>query len=122
MPIQIIGLVSALILIATLIRQIYIQWHSTDLNGVSGWLFAGQMCASAGFMLYSYLIGDALFVLVNVLGLTTALVGQGIYLYKLHQLSPAGATRIASARAVPARVARRKSDRRVGSQLARPRR
>ncbi|TJZ72893.1 SemiSWEET family transporter [Chitiniphilus eburneus] len=87
MDIQVIGIASALILLATLLRQIYIQWASDDVAGVSGWLFVGQMCASAGFLVYSWLIGDAVFVCINIMGLSTALLGQGIYWYKRRQLA-----------------------------------
>ncbi|WP_018749071.1 SemiSWEET family transporter [Chitiniphilus shinanonensis] len=90
--VQWIGIVSALVLLITLLRQIRVQWTSRDVEGVSGWLFAGQMCASAGFLCYSWLIGDTVFIFINVMGLTTALLGQGIYWYK-RRLLQAGDTK-----------------------------
>ncbi|GAA5786569.1 SemiSWEET family transporter [Chitiniphilus shinanonensis] len=91
--VQWIGIVSALVLLVTLLRQIRVQWTSRDVAGVSGWLFAGQMCASAGFLCYSWLIGDTVFIFINVMGLTTALLGQGIYWYKRRQLQGGDAWR-----------------------------
>jgi hypothetical protein len=49
-------------------------------QGVSKWLFVGQITASIGFVVYSYLLRNWVFVVTNVLMLLTALLGQWIYL------------------------------------------
>ena len=44
------------------------------------WLFIGQITASVGFVVYSWLLGNWVFVVTNnALMLCTALLGQWIY-------------------------------------------
>lgn len=73
------GWVSALILILTISRQVYKQWKSRSTAGVSSWLFVGQLAASTGFVIYSYLVQNWVFVATNAFMLATAVVGQLIY-------------------------------------------
>ena len=73
-----IGWFSSLVLFVTIGQQVYKQWHSGSSKGVSRWLFVGQMVASAGFTLYSYLVGNWVFVVTNFLMLVSASVGFGI--------------------------------------------
>jgi type IV secretory pathway TrbD component len=47
---------------------------------VSRWLFVGQCAASVGFVLYSWLLGNWVFVVTNALILLTAVVGEVVYL------------------------------------------
>jgi MtN3 and saliva related transmembrane protein len=75
-----IGWAAAVILLATLARQVYTQWRDHTAAGVSRWLFIGQLCASVGFIIYSWLLGSWVFVATNVLILLTALVGQWVTL------------------------------------------
>lgn len=75
-----IGWLSALVLLATLGRQVYSQWRSRATQGVSRWLFAGQLVASIGFVVYSWLLANWVFVVTNALILLTAVVGQYLYL------------------------------------------
>jgi len=74
-----IGWAASLVLLATLLRQVYVQWRERSTAGVSSWLFVGQCAANAGFALYSGLIGNAVFVFTNIALLVTALLGQMIY-------------------------------------------
>lgn len=91
---EIIGWVSALILAMTLSRQVYSQWRSGKSEGVSHWLFIGQCAASVGFVIYSYLVENWVFVAVNVFILMIAVVGQFIYLRnKRHAASRAGSSK-----------------------------
>jgi len=76
---DIIGWVSALILILTISRQVYKQWRSRSTAGVSSWLFIGQLAASTGFVFYSYLVENWVFVATNAFMLLTAVAGQLIY-------------------------------------------
>ena len=62
---EIIGWASSLILLATLIKQVYKQWQEGTGEGVSKWLFIGQLAASIGFTTYSYLVGNWVFTVTN---------------------------------------------------------
>ena len=46
---EMIGWASSLILLATLIKQVYKQWSDGTSEGISKWLFVGQLAASVGF-------------------------------------------------------------------------
>jgi MtN3 and saliva related transmembrane protein len=48
-------------------------------KGVSKWLSIGQITASVGFVVYSWLLGNWVFVVTNALMLCMALLGQWIY-------------------------------------------
>jgi uncharacterized protein with PQ loop repeat len=76
---DITGWASALILILTISRQVYKQWRTRSTAGVSSWLFIGQLAASTGFVIYSYLVENWVFVATNAFMLVTAVVGQLIY-------------------------------------------
>jgi uncharacterized protein with PQ loop repeat len=74
-----VGWTASALLLSTLIAQVWKQWKSGDTKGISRWLFTGQIAASVGFVCYSALVGDAVFVFTNASILLTALVGQGVY-------------------------------------------
>jgi uncharacterized protein with PQ loop repeat len=74
-----VGWVSAALLLATIVQQVYTQWTSGKTEGVSPWLFVGQTLASLGFSIYSVMTGNVVFIVVNVALLFSALVGQAIY-------------------------------------------
>lgn len=73
-----IGWGSAIVLFATIVRQVQVQWQGRPGNGVSSWLFAGQLIASLGFAWYSFLVENAVFVVTNLLLAITALIGQWV--------------------------------------------
>ncbi len=73
-----VGWLSAGILLATIGRQVYAQWRTRSARGVSRWLFLGQCAASLGFIVYSWLVSNWVFVATNLLMLGTALLGQWI--------------------------------------------
>jgi uncharacterized protein with PQ loop repeat len=77
--VDLIGWLSSAILLATLLRQVYTQWRERSTQGVSHWLFIGQLAASCGFLVYSLLLGNWVFVFTNAALLLTAVVGQVIY-------------------------------------------
>jgi MtN3 and saliva related transmembrane protein len=77
---ELIGWLSAAALLGTIGRQVYSQWRDGPLQGVSRWLFAGQLLASAGFVTYSWLLRNWVFVATNALMLITTLIGQWLYL------------------------------------------
>ena len=66
-PTDLVGWASTTTLLATLIRQVYSQWRSGTVVGVSRWLFVGQCAASLGYLVYSALVGNAVFVASNAL-------------------------------------------------------
>lgn len=74
-----LGWMSSLILLATLAGQVAQQWRSRSVAGVSPWLFFGQISASSGFVVYSALIGNKVFIVTNSLILLTAIIGQLIF-------------------------------------------
>lgn len=75
-----VGWISAAILAMTLSRQVYTQWRTKSCAGVSHWLFIGQLAASVGFVIYSWLVENWVFVVVNTFILFIAVAGQSIYL------------------------------------------
>lgn len=76
MPPEVIGWAASAILLATLIRQIVTQLRDRSAQGVSRWLFVGQIAASTGFVTYSAMVGDWVFIVTNACILATAIVGQ----------------------------------------------
>jgi len=50
------------------------------MQGVSRWLFVGQVAASSGFVVYSWLLANWVFVVTNMLMIATAILGQWVYL------------------------------------------
>jgi MtN3 and saliva related transmembrane protein len=85
---DLIGWTAAVILLATLGRQVYTQWRTGTTAGVSKWLFVGQLSASTGFVVYSWLLASWVFVVTNALILLTAVVGQCIYWRNARRTSP----------------------------------
>ncbi len=74
-----LGWAASGVLLATLGREVRVQWKERRTEGVSSWLFIGQMLASLGFTIYSALIDNAVFVATNAALLATAVAGQLIY-------------------------------------------
>ena len=79
--IEIIGWASSIILLATLIKQVYKQWQEGTGEGVSRWLFAGQVLASIGFTVYSYMVGNWVFTITNAVLLVNNFIGLGLTFY-----------------------------------------
>lgn len=79
-----IGWFSSLVLLLTIGKQIYKQWQDKTSQGVSKWLFIGQVVASAGFAIYSYLVHNWVFVVTNLMMLVSAFAGLGITLRQRH--------------------------------------
>lgn len=77
--VDLIGWAASAVLILTVSRQVWKQWHDHSTAGVSQWLFIGQMTASLLFLVYSLLVDNLVFAVSNSVLLTTALVGQGLY-------------------------------------------
>ncbi|TXK61036.1 PQ-loop repeat-containing protein [Alkalisalibacterium limincola] len=76
---QLLGWSASIVLLATLICQVVKQWRSRSVEGVSPWLFAGQLTASTAFVAYSWLVENWVFVVTNAAILVTAIAGQVVY-------------------------------------------
>ena len=86
MAVEVIGWLSALVLLATILRQVHKQWHDKGTGGVSKWLFVGQLVASFGFTVYSWLLENWVFVVTNLLIFFSSIVGELIYLRNKHKI------------------------------------
>jgi MtN3 and saliva related transmembrane protein len=73
-----IGWVSSLVLLLTLGNQVRKQWRTGDSRGVSTWLFVGQLTASFGFTVYSWLLHNWVFLVTNLLLMINAMIGQWV--------------------------------------------
>jgi len=80
MWVELIGWFGAGVLLLTLARQVYTQWRDGHTQGLSRWLFVGQLTASTAFLVYSWLVSNWVFFVTNALLLATAGVGEWIYL------------------------------------------
>ena len=78
---EVIGWASSLILFITVSRQIYKQWQEGTSQGVSVWLFVGQIVASLGFAVYSWLVWNPVFIFTNSLMVLNGIVGFVLNLY-----------------------------------------
>jgi uncharacterized protein with PQ loop repeat len=68
---DLLGWGSSGILLATLMRQVYTQWRTGATAGLSNWLFIGQVAASTGYIVYSFLMRNWVYVSSNVAILLT---------------------------------------------------
>jgi uncharacterized protein with PQ loop repeat len=73
--VEIVGWASSLILLLTIAKQVHKQWSEGASEGVSIWLFVGQMAASIGFTIYSFFVHNWVFVVTNALMVLNGAVG-----------------------------------------------
>ena len=78
---EIIGWISSFILIITIGKQVYKQWSEGKSEGVSRWLFVGQIAASVGFAIYSILVSNWVFIFTNSLMVINGIAGLVITIY-----------------------------------------
>lgn len=76
---EMIGWTAAVVLLLTIATQVVKQWRDRSSQGVSPWLFAGQVIASVCFTAYSVLLGNVVFAVTNGLMLASAVLGQMLY-------------------------------------------
>jgi MtN3 and saliva related transmembrane protein len=74
-----VGWIATGILVLTVGRQAFSQWKEGRTKGLSKWLFVGQLAASTGFVIYSWLLDNIVFVVSNVFLLIIAAIGQVLY-------------------------------------------
>ncbi|WP_394836294.1 hypothetical protein LVJ94_05240 [Pendulispora rubella] len=80
---EVFGWTSSVILVLTVAKQVHKQWREGASDGVSVWLFIGQLSASSGFLIYSYLVRNWVFVVTNVLMLANTFAG--LYILAHHR-------------------------------------
>lgn len=98
---ELLGWLSSAILVLTLFWQVRKQWREGRSEGVSRWLFLGQIAASTGFILYSWLVGNWVFVVTNALILVDAVVGAWL-VFRQRRQAARGRARAAGAVEQPA--------------------
>lgn len=76
-----VGWISSFILVLTIGKQVYKQWKEGSSKNVSKWLFVGQLAASLGFFIYSWLVNNWVFVFTNGFMVLNAVAGLVITLY-----------------------------------------
>lgn len=79
--VEVIGWASSMILLITLVKQVYKQWKDGTSEGVSKWLFIGQLTASIGFTVYSYLVANWVFIVTNSLLILNSIIGICLYFH-----------------------------------------
>jgi len=79
--VEMIGWASSLVLLATLVKQVYKQWSDRTSEGLSKWLFVGQLIASIGFTWYSYLTDNTVFIVTNGLLTVNNVIGIALYFF-----------------------------------------
>ena len=89
-----IGWVSSVVLVLTIAKQVWKQWKAGTSKGVSRWLFVGQIAASTGFTVYSWLVHNWVFVVTNASLLVLALAGLGIVFVHRRRERRSGAQRV----------------------------
>jgi MtN3 and saliva related transmembrane protein len=72
---ELLGWLSSLVLLTTIISQIAKQWREGSGKGVSRWLFVGQSAASLGFTVYSALLHNWVFTLTNAALFLSGILG-----------------------------------------------
>ena len=77
--VEAVGWAASMVLFFTLGRQVWVQWSERSTAGMSGLLFVGQITASLGFIIYSVLLANVVFIVANALILSVAICGQVIY-------------------------------------------
>jgi uncharacterized protein with PQ loop repeat len=83
-----LGWLASLILLSTIGRQIWRQAHAPTVEGVSKWLFIGQMAASLLYVIYSVLVKNPVFIASNAALLVAGITGQVIYLRRRRKANP----------------------------------
>ena len=73
-----IGAASGLVLLCSLGAQCWKEWRERTTRGVSALFFVGQIITSVGFIIYSALLRNWVFIATNAAILCSALAGQGI--------------------------------------------
>ncbi|MBA2378561.1 MAG: PQ-loop repeat-containing protein [Blastocatellia bacterium] len=79
--VEAVGWTSSMILLATLVKQVHKQWKSRSSEGVSRWLFVGQLIASVGFLVYSVMTENWVFTFTNAALTVNNIIGITLFFY-----------------------------------------
>jgi MtN3 and saliva related transmembrane protein len=85
---ELIGWSASVILLITIITQVRKQWRTGTNDGVSKWLFVGQVASSIGFTVYSVLTGNLVFIVTNAVLLLSNIAGVYIYFRNREENGP----------------------------------
>ena len=77
MTASLVGWSSAVLLVLTIAAQILRQWRARTSAGVSPLLYIGQFGASSGLTAYSVMLDDLVFIILNIIMASAALLGLG---------------------------------------------
>ena len=75
-----IGWVSSVILVLTFVKQVIKQYKTHQSKGVSVWMYVGQLTAQTGFVTYSVLVKNLVFIVTNSILLVVSLLGLTLVL------------------------------------------
>jgi uncharacterized protein with PQ loop repeat len=84
-----IGWVSSALLVLTISRQVWKQYREGTSDGVSKWLFLGEISANVGFVVYSWLVGNWVFVATSVFMVVASLAGLAVLFHHRRREQPA---------------------------------
>lgn len=87
---SLVGWAASLLLFITVGSQVLKQIRERSCEGVSRFLFIGQLLASALFLAYAVMGGDTVFIVSNSFMLMAALVGQVVLLRNRRQAAAEG--------------------------------
>jgi uncharacterized protein with PQ loop repeat len=82
---QAIGWAASAVLVGMLATQIGRQWRQGTSQGVSRWLFVGQLVASSLFTVYSVLVRDPVFIVTNGAMAVGAALGLALVVWHRRQ-------------------------------------
>ncbi len=82
---QAIGWAASAVLVGMLATQIGRQWRQGTSQGVSRWLFIGQLTASSLFTVYSVLQRDLVFIVTNAVMAVGAALGLALLVWHRRQ-------------------------------------
>lgn len=91
---DVIGWLSSMVLLLTVGHQVRKQWLSEETEGISKWLFLGQIVASIGFAIYSWMLQNWIFVCTNSLMLVNASIGYWVLQRNRRKKSEGGAAQL----------------------------
>ena len=116
-----LGWTSSAILVATISKQVWRQWTAGTSEGVSKWLFIGQIAASIGFTIYSVLVGNPIFIATNALMLIAAFIGLTLlFHHRRREQKTSGSSTRPSPRARPSARGHAGAQRRAAWRAATP--
>ena len=76
---ELIGWSASAVLLITIISQVRKQWRTGSNEGVSKWLFVGQVASSVLFTVYSVLTVNWVFIVTNAMLLLSNIAGVYIF-------------------------------------------